>query len=647
MKRAFQWGLGILLILTAGISVRAQQTLNGVPAELVTYPDMIVYNGKIVTMDDPTLDDSVGKTVTAMAIRGDRILALGSDQEILRLVGPNTKKWDLKGHIVTPGLINTHTHLHDAAVNNWARNNPDKVEAIEKNFTVTGKNFDEITKGIELVVKEQMAHPLPGQWAWIDLPTGQSGAGIGVNYLEKKGMTRDQLDKLAPKLPVFIGAHPNFLWNTAARNSFLDWYDVDPTDENEAKAITIDTTMGRSLIADFYFQNHMNELADVIQKFETNQAVGGFTTFSSHIVGLNKMPAYMQLVSEGRMPVRFAFSDRYCQQVETDIPGCFLRALDVDGLGDENNFFWNVGITLGGLDDGPPAICTSMEMPAVLKAKEDCVIQPGNEYWKAVYAAFRSRKRYVVNHSWGDKGVTYSMDVLDQVMKDNPDFTLDFVKSMRYSSDHCGYYPTPEQLPRMQKYGWYLSCLASGLTRSAPYLQVYSKNYAGRIAPIASAIKSGLYVSLEDELGLDATDGRPVKSMWLSSSAFITRKNQFGDVIAPEEAINRNQLIKMATTWASRYVLKEKEIGSLEPGKLADFVVWNKDYFTVPVNELGTVYPDMTVLGGKTVMLREEYAQELGTQPIGLQGKYIFTLNKPVMPTKEQLLSGAGTAGGD
>jgi predicted amidohydrolase YtcJ len=641
MKSRIQWALGILLIVTVGISVRAQQTLDGVPAELVSYPDQILYNGKVATMNDPSLDNSPGQMATAIAVRKDRILAVGSDQEILRLAGPNTKKWDLKGRTVTPGLINTHTHLHDAAVNSWAQRNPAKVEAIRKNFTVTGKNFEEISKGIELVVKEQMAHPLPGQWAWINLPASMSGTGIGVDYLMKNGMTRDQLDKLAPKLPVFIGAHPEFLWNSAARDAFLDWYEVEPTDANEKKAITIDTTMERSLIADFYFDTHMDELSNLLQEFLSYQSTAGFTTFSSHIVGLRKMPAYTTLVREGRMPVRFGFSNRFCQQVEVDIPGCFLRAGDYAGLGDENNYFWNVGITLGGIDNGPPAICTTMEAPPELKAKEDCIIQPGNEYWKAVYSAIRSRYRYVVNHTWGDKGVDYVMDIIDQVMKENPSFTLDFVRSERYSSDHCGFYPAPSQLPRMAKLGWYISCDAFALTRSAPYLQIYTGNYAGRIAPLASTIKAGVTPSLEAELGLDLTSNRPQHSMWLYSLPFITRKNMWGDSVAPEEAIDRVSLLKMATTWASRYVIKEKEIGSLEPGKLADLVVWNKDYFTVPVNDLPTVIPVMTMLGGKTVMLREEYAKELGTSLIGPQAKFEFTMPAPPKPTRDEMLQSA------
>ena len=73
----------------------------------------------------------------------------------------------------------------------------------------------------------------------------------------------------------------------------------------------------------------------------------------------------------------------------------------------------------------------------------------------------------------------------------------------------------------------------------------------------------------------------------------------------------------MATTWGSEFVLKEDEIGSLEKGKLADLLVLNKDYFTVPLEEIGGIYPLMTMVGGKVVVLRPEFAREISRDPVG------------------------------
>jgi len=362
------------LFLLAG-ALRAQN----IPRELIHYPDLIVYNGKIATMSDASMNDSPGRTVQALAVRGDRIQFLGSSNEILRYAGPQTRKIDLKGRTVLPGLINTHSHMHDHSLQLWVRRHPQEVEKVMKRFTVTGKNYAEMTKGIELVIKENMARPLPGQWAWIDLPTGgSSGTGLGIQYLIEEQMTRKTLDELAPQLPVFVLSHPKFLLNTAARNAFLSIYEVPPTDENERIALSQDTTINRSLVVDQYFRTHLDELANTLEDGLKHQAALGFTTFSSHIVGLRIHDAYLKLVRAGRMPIRFAYADRMCQQVEPDMAGCFIRKGDVAGLGDP--YFWSVGVTLGGIDAGPPQICTTMEAPKEFKDMERCVLQPGNEY---------------------------------------------------------------------------------------------------------------------------------------------------------------------------------------------------------------------------------------------------------------------------
>src|SRR3990172_3900092 len=126
------WSLCFLLFLTTGL--RAQNVIQNVPAELVAYPDLIVYNAKIMTMDDASLNDSAGKSFQAMSVRGDRIQFLGSNDQILRHAGPQTRKLDLKGRTVVPGLIDAHNHLHNAAVNDWIKKNPAKIESVARTF---------------------------------------------------------------------------------------------------------------------------------------------------------------------------------------------------------------------------------------------------------------------------------------------------------------------------------------------------------------------------------------------------------------------------------------------------------------------------------------------------------------------------------
>jgi predicted amidohydrolase YtcJ len=600
----------------------AQQTVNNVPSVLIAYPDLIIHNAKIYSMDDEGFNTSYGTTYQAMAVRGERIQFLGTNDEVLALAGPQTKKIDVRGRAVLPGFIDTHNHLHDGAVSRWARQHPDEVNKIAKSFSVTGKNYAELLRGVELTIKENMARPDPGQWAMINIAEpGTAAGGIAVPFLQQDKLTRTQLDEWAPKLPVLVNAGAGaWLLNTAAKNDFLMFYEVEPTDENEDKAIALSTVFGRSMMTDRYFEDKPDELADVIADTLRKQVAGGYTTYSSHIVGLQKMPAFRKLVREGRMPMRLAFSDRYCNQVEPNEVGCFLRKGDYAGMGD--NYFWNVGLTLGGIDAGPPTICTTMEAPKEYKDQEYCIITPDNHYGKAVYTALRSRYRYVVNHDYGDKGVDIVMDIMEKVMKENPSITLDWMRSLRVTTDHCGFYPRADQVPRMKNLGMIISCNPNFINRSTPWLTVYGADKADRISPVGNLIKGGVMVTTEYEgLGLGSGEG-PTATTFLYK--LISRTNDKGEVVAKDQAIDRVSAMKTTTIWPAYYVLAEDRIGSLEVGKLADFQVLNQDYFTVPEDKIPTVLPLMVVLGGKTMALREELAKELGTAPVGEQIKFAF-----------------------
>ena len=609
-----------LAISLVGISAHAQQPAGSIPPELINYPDLIIYNGKIMAMDDATLSNSLGRTVQALAVRGDRIQFMGTNDEVMHFAGPQTRKIDLKGRTVIPGMIDTHSHMHDHTIQLWIKTHPQEVEKVMKRFSVSGKTYQDLTHGIEVVVKENMAHPQPGQWAWIDLPAASTGTGIGVQYLLKEEMDRKKLDALSPTLPVFVLAHPSMLLNSAARNAFLQLYEVEPTDENEKSALTMDTTITRSLVVDQYFREHLDVLADALEDGLKHESAAGLTTFSSHIVGLRIQDAYLKMVRAGRMPIRFGYADRFCQQVEPDMAGCFARKGDVAGLGDK--YFWSVGVTLGGIDNGPPQICTTMEAPKLYKEQERCVLEPGNAYAKAMHSALMSHLRFVVNHDYGDKTIDYVMDIIEQVMKEDPAFTLEHVRELRPTSDHCGFYPRAAQIPRMKKLGFIVSCDSMFVDRSAPWLKIYGMDKANRIAPIHSMIAGGVMTTAEAELG--SVETGESETLHAQLVHLITRKNDRGEMIAPEEAVDRQTLMKMSTVWPSYYVLKEKELGTLEPGKYADFVILNKDYFTIPEGDIGSVFPLMTVLGGKTIVLREELAKEWGVPAVGPQVKWKF-----------------------
>ena len=606
MNRLFQFGMALVLCSAMALA----QNAGSVPEQILAYPGTILYNGKIFTMDDTRINTSVGTIAEAMAVRDGKVLALGKTDDILRYAGPRTQKIDLKGRTVLPGIINSHIHGYGSG--DFFKKNPEVVAEYIQHVSVSGKTVAELRQGIETVLKQEIPTLKPGQWLNIALPQGGAGTGIGIAFIQTGGMTRQMLDRLAPNTPVVLSAKFSLINSAAAKAAEAE--NGFPLATLRADGF-VEASVGPNL-EDRYFSTHLDELTKIQEQTLLNRAAAGMTTWASRVMlqpaawnGLRK------LARDGRLPNRFAFS---IARSDRDIPdpASFFKALpDTDN--DGNDYMWMMGVGTQSLDSGPPGICTTMEAPKAVKDREICRILPGNAYAAAVYGSIRAGHRLALGHVYGDKALDYFFDELERAMKDDPSITLDYIRSRNFSSDHCGFYPRAVQIPVLAKYNMILSCSPRFLDRSAPWLKDYGNFYANRIVPLKSLLAGGVKVAFEEESGHG-------QSYFANVPYIMTRKNFKGDVIAPEEAVDRVSIMKMMTSWASEFVGRPKVLGTLEAGKWADYVVLNKDYFTAPVEEIPTIIPLMTVLGGKIVVLRAEFARELGMQPVGPQVNFDF-----------------------
>ncbi|MBM1174826.1 amidohydrolase, partial [Microvirga arabica] len=143
--------------------------------------DLILHNGKVVTVDKNFT------TTEALAIRGDRFVAVGDNETVLKEAGPNTQIIDLDGRTVVPGLIDTHLHMASAALNRPA------VKLLE------ARSVDDVKK----LIAERVAQTPPGQWV-------VASSGWHESLLSEGRLpTRYELDEVSPNNPVFIprGGH--------------------------------------------------------------------------------------------------------------------------------------------------------------------------------------------------------------------------------------------------------------------------------------------------------------------------------------------------------------------------------------------------------------------------------------------------------
>ena len=163
------WILLLCAAIGVSISLNAQQT----PA-----PDIVLTNGKIITVD------AQFSVAQAIAVRGDRIVAVGSNQDINRLAGPNTRRIDLRGRSVVPGLIDNHAHFQEEGAY-WV-------------LELRLDGVDSRKQALEMIRAKAQA---VGSGNWVYNLGGWSPDQFADN---KAPFTRDELDKYAPDNPVFL-----------------------------------------------------------------------------------------------------------------------------------------------------------------------------------------------------------------------------------------------------------------------------------------------------------------------------------------------------------------------------------------------------------------------------------------------------------
>jgi predicted amidohydrolase YtcJ len=329
-------------------------------AAALGYPQMIVYNGKIVTMDDDSFGPQVGTIVQAMAIRDGKILLTGSNAEILPLAGPHTTKIDLKGREVLPAFTHSHEHPTD-----WAWTEPSPLEHVlpsgSNDFLIVrwlkGSAQDQLAQW-KNVLKEEAAQAKPGQWVWLSFDYGSNfeNADELVKAFPKE-VTREALDELVPNNPARVrDAWPignQVMLNTKGYEEAKKvgaWSQGNGTGEEGAGGLGID--MGRSLEPDVMLKNHVDFLAELLKAEFELWASQGIVGFGSSPYASNNFRALSLLDQKAELPARFGWG--YTGSAWDDETLRYVAGL----LGEGTEHLWNVGAW-----DAPGGTCTTFNAP--------------------------------------------------------------------------------------------------------------------------------------------------------------------------------------------------------------------------------------------------------------------------------------------
>jgi hypothetical protein len=162
-----------------------------VPELLIEYPDLIVHNAKIITIDDTAYNSNPGTIAQAMAVRDGKILTLGSSREVLALRGPDTEVIDIRGKTILPGFVNNHHHPQ-GTMEDIAREMFDLPGALEGFYInlIVAPTADETMAKIARAVGmlNQRMQVRPSDWLGIELlPDGDAFPDIGSVSFPENG----------------------------------------------------------------------------------------------------------------------------------------------------------------------------------------------------------------------------------------------------------------------------------------------------------------------------------------------------------------------------------------------------------------------------------------------------------------------------
>jgi predicted amidohydrolase YtcJ len=547
MRRCIQGALTLLLTLAAMQAATAQTA------------DAIFVNGKIVTVDDRF------SIQQAVAIKGQRIVAVGTSADIRKLAGRDAKVTDLKGRTVIPGLIDNHSHWIRAAELDELR-------------------FDGITSRKQALdmVAGRVRSARPGEW--IAVLGGWSEEQFND---EPRGFPLAELDQIAPDHPVVLQAvYQHSYLNTAAlRAAKIDESTPDPQNgriEKDAGGRPTGVVRGAGGVAfvaakipkvagDEWFANTRKLVAEL-----NSMGVTAWLDAGGRGMGAAHYEPYRVLADRGELNIRVFWttirqptSPEQMDKVVAEIP----QLKPFQG----NDYFDNVGFGESGY-----APLTTQLLRASSNTKPEDLAQ-----LRRLAQALAERGIYFNTHVEMTEAIEAFLNVYEDLNKERP------IKGLRWSFSHLDQV-TPEQLERMKRLGMSAQIHSRPLIQGVLMHRVHGEK-AFDMPPFRRVQDSGIQWGL----GSDATAVTTSNPFYTLSLAVTGR--MVGGHKVNRQTITREEALIAHTRSNSHFLFQESNLGSLQPGKYADLLVLDRDYLTVPADQIKDIKPVLTMVGGKVV----------------------------------------------
>jgi predicted amidohydrolase YtcJ len=539
--------------------------------------DLVLVNGKVVTVDEALPE------AEAVAVRGDRIVAVGTSEQIGELVGSGTEVVDLAGRLVVPGFIEGHGHYVRLG------------EAQTLLDLTAATSWQQIVDAVATAAAEVE----PGMWIeghgwhqerWTETPAGTLVDGVPLH---------GTLDAVSPDNPVYLthsSGHAAYANGLALERAGIDASTPDPDGgtivrdasgaatgllRENADAL-VSRVMGAESADETESERHAR-LDRWVQLAAAEALANGVTTVHDAGSSFETIDGLKRLADAGRLPVRLYVMVRFESNEEMDAR---LPEYRLIGYGDNHLTVRSIKRQIDGAlgSHGAWLLEPYADMPSstglTVESPEDI----------AGTARVAADHGYQLNtHAIGDRANRVVLDIYERVFQEHPG-----ARDLRWRIEHAQHVH-PDDVQRFAELGVIASMQGVHATSDAPW--VFARLGGERAESGAYLWRSFLDAGVVIANGTDVPveDISPIASFYSS----VVRRDRSGNEFFPDQRMTRMEALQSYTINNAYAAFEEDLKGSITVGKLADLVVLDRDLMTIPEEQIPETGVDMTIVGGE------------------------------------------------
>lgn len=557
------------LLVKAVAAVTAAVALASCAHIAATSADTVYLDGKVITVDK---NFSIAQSV---AVKDGKFVAVGSTAEIRKYVGSGTRVVDLQGKTVVPGLMDSHSHMIGAGT------------AQTTAQVIRTKTVADAQAIIADFIKSKKVPA--GQWV-------QTSRWHPPSQLrEQRYLTRQELDAVSPDHPVFVQTVGHFaMANTKALQlAGISRTTKDPVggkifrDANgDATGVLEETAI--DLVSDKIPKPTFDQLLVQLTAAQRIYNESGITSTVDAALSEEQIKAYFTLAERGQSSVRTGVMWISRAATASEFEQMLEQARFKDNSG--NDWVRTAGIKI--VADGG----MTLKSARVREAYADDAHNHGtlaldpDAYKQSVLLANKHGWR-VGTHAVGDAAVDLVLDAYAGADKQKS------IRDRRFIVIH-GSLMTRDQIVRAKQLGVRVDAQNIFMWDKAATVE----RYMGPVLANRAVPSRWLLDTLGVEGTAAGTDNQVnILNPFVGLYVMVTRKDPNGKVYGADQALTRQEALRLYTNAGPYYTFEEKKKGSIEVGKFADMVVLSADYLAVPDAQIKDIKPLQTIVGGKVV----------------------------------------------